>query len=179
MTLEMSNALRPGELFALRWSCFNPADSTIRLKETVYKGHLRPWGKTKRSLCIIPLAEELVPELCLWRRRCPDSSGDAFILPNAIGGFLDPGNYLERVLKKLPRELDLPKLTFQVVRRTIATLGQTKGSVKSIQAYCGTRESRLRLTCTCKKCRKGSVPPLEPSVLNSADRKTQSKTRMP
>jgi len=30
-------------------------------------------------------------------------------------------------------ELDLPKLTFQIIRRTIATLGKTKGHVKDIQ----------------------------------------------
>jgi integrase len=48
-------------------------------------------------------------------------------------GFVDPGNYLKRVLKKLAKEIGLPKLTFQVIRRTIATLGQTKGTVKSVQ----------------------------------------------
>ncbi|HET9183743.1 MAG TPA: tyrosine-type recombinase/integrase [Candidatus Angelobacter sp.] len=133
MTLEMTNALRPGELFALRWSCFNHAESTMRLKETVYKGSLRPWGKTRKSLCVIPLPEELVPELLLWKQECSDSSPEAFIFPNEDGGFVDPGNYLKRVLKKLAKEIALPKLTFQVIRRTIATLGQTKGTVKSVQ----------------------------------------------
>jgi integrase len=96
MTLEMTNALRPGELFALRWSCFNHAESTMRLKETVYKGSLRPWGKTRKSLCVIPLSEELVPELWLWKQECADSSPEAFIFPNEDGGFVDPGNYLKR-----------------------------------------------------------------------------------
>lgn len=133
MTLDMTNALRPGELFALRWNCFNQAESTMRLKETVYKGKLRPWGKTKKSLCVVPLPAELLPDLWLWKQECPDQSPEAFIFPNENGGFLDPGNYLKRVLKKLARELKLPKLTFQVIRRTIATLGQTKGTVKSVQ----------------------------------------------
>jgi hypothetical protein len=31
------------------------------------------------------------------------------------------------------RNLRLPKLTFQVIRRTIATLGKNKGHVKNIQ----------------------------------------------
>jgi hypothetical protein len=42
-------------------------------------------------------------------------------------------NYRHRMLHKLARELDLPKLTFQVIRRTLATLGKTKGHVKDIQ----------------------------------------------
>ena len=105
----------------------------MHLKETVYKGKIRPWGKTKKGLCKIPLPEELVLEFWLWKQECPDSSPEAFIFPNEDGEFLDPGNYLKRVLKKLARNLGLPKLTFQVIRRTIATLGQTKGSVKSVQ----------------------------------------------
>ncbi|MDE3200715.1 MAG: hypothetical protein KGN79_07320, partial [Acidobacteriota bacterium] len=38
-----------------------------------------------------------------------------------------------RVLRRLAEELDLPKLNFQVIRRTIATLGKSKGHVKDIQ----------------------------------------------
>ena len=46
---------------------------------------------------------------------------------------MDSSNYRHRVLHKLAEELELPKLTFQVIRRTIATLGKTKGHVKDIQ----------------------------------------------
>jgi hypothetical protein len=46
---------------------------------------------------------------------------------------MDSSNYRHRMLHKLARELDLPKLTFQVIRRTIAMLGKTKGHVKDIQ----------------------------------------------
>lgn len=92
-----------------------------------------PWAKTRKSLCVIPLPEELVPELWLWKQECPDSSPEAFIFPNEDGGFVDTGNYLKRVLKKLARDIGLPKLTFQVIRCTIATLGRTKGTVKSVQ----------------------------------------------
>jgi integrase len=133
MELDMSNALRPGELFALRWKCFNHDAGTMELKETVYKGKIRPWGKTQASLCVVPLPKRLIPDLWLWKQECPDPSPEAFIFPNQEGGFLDPGNYLKRVLKKLATILELPKLTFQVIRRTIATLGQKKGTVKSIQ----------------------------------------------
>jgi hypothetical protein len=46
---------------------------------------------------------------------------------------MDSSNYRHRVLHELAEELKLPKLTFQVIRRTIATLGKTKGHVKDIQ----------------------------------------------
>ena len=75
---------------------------------------------------------------------CPDSSPDAFISPDAQGGFMDTGNYRRRVLHKLAKELELPKLTFQAIRRTIATLAQKKGTVKDVQVLL--RHSRAATT---------------------------------
>ncbi len=57
---------------------------------------------------------------------------------------MDTGNYRKRVLHKLARELALPKLTFQVIRRTIATLAQKKGTVKGVQGLL--RHSRAATT---------------------------------
>ena len=57
---------------------------------------------------------------------------------------MDPSNYRKRVLHKLATELGLPKLTFQVIRRTIATLAQKKGTVKDVQGMM--RHSRVATT---------------------------------
>jgi integrase len=54
------------------------------------------------------------------------------------------GHYRKRVLHKLARDLGLPKLTFQVIRRTIATLAQKKGTVKDVQGIL--RHSRTATT---------------------------------
>lgn len=58
-----------GELFVLRWGCFDPKLCLIELKETVYKGKIRPWGKTKGSLTKVPIPEELAQELQACRRQ--------------------------------------------------------------------------------------------------------------
>jgi integrase len=47
-------------------------------------------------------------------------------------------------MRKLSRDLGLPKLTFQVIRRTIATLGQKKETPKDIQSLL--RHSKLATT---------------------------------
>jgi integrase len=94
--------------------------------ETAYKGAIRPWGKTKKSLGRVHLPKELADDLWLWKQECPDSSPEAFIFPDAEGGFMDTGNYRRRVLHKLAKDLELPKLTFQVIRRTIATLARRR-----------------------------------------------------
>jgi site-specific recombinase XerD len=44
---------------------------------------------------------------------------------------MDPSNFRKRILHQLAEELELPKLTFQVVRRTIAT--RAEGDVKGLQ----------------------------------------------
>jgi integrase len=133
LTLEMTDALRPSELFALRWRSFD--GSKITITETVYKGQIRSWGKTRKSLGDVHLPKGLADDLWLWKQECLGPSPDAFIFPNSEGGFMDTGNYRNRILTPLAEKLGLPKLNFQVLRRTVATLAQKKGSVKDIQAH--------------------------------------------
>jgi hypothetical protein len=55
---------------------------------------------------------------------------NAFIFPARGGGFIDSGNYRNRVLHKLAKDMGLPKLSLQVIRRTIATLAKDKSHIK-------------------------------------------------
>lgn len=64
--------------------------------------------------------------------------------PNADGGAMDTGNYRNRILKPLAEKLEIPKLNFQILRRTMATQAQRMGSVKDIQAHL--RHSRADTT---------------------------------
>ena len=144
LELDMTNALRPSELFALRWKCFNLTESTMSVGETAYMGKIRPWGKTRRSLGVIHIPKKLTADLRRWKQECPDPAPEAFIFPNKDGDLMDTGNYRKRVLHKLAAELELPKLTFQVIRRTIATLAQKKGTVKDVQGVL--RHSRAATT---------------------------------
>ena len=114
------------------------------MAETAYKGKIRPWGKTRKSLGVVHVPKELADDLWLWKQQCPNSSPEAFIFPNKKGGFMDSSNYRNRVLHGSARELELPKLTFQVIRRTIATLAQKKGTAKDIQGVL--RHSRTATT---------------------------------
>ena len=68
------------------------------------------------------------------KRKPASLSPDDFIFENEDGGFLDTDNFRKRVLHKIARKLRLPKLTFQVIGRTIATLAQKKGTIKDVQA---------------------------------------------
>ena len=130
--------LLTSELFALRWRSFDDVD-TLSITETVYKGTIRPFGKTDGSLTDVHLPPGLAEELGLWKQETAASTGvvfpDAFIFPNSRGGFMDTENYRNRVLNPLAEKLGLPKLNFQVMRRTMATQAQSMGSLKDIQAH--------------------------------------------
>jgi integrase len=68
LKLDITNALRPSELFAFRWKCHRIASVSLTIVETTYKGKIRPFGKTKGSLTEIPIAQELSDELVAWRQ---------------------------------------------------------------------------------------------------------------
>ncbi len=143
LMLDMTDALRPSELFALRWQSFDNAN-TLSLTETVYRRQIRAFGKTTKSLGKMHLPDGLAAELKLWQSECPDPSPKAFMFPNADGGFMDTSNYRSRILKPLAEGLGIPKLNFQVLRRTMATRAQNLGSVKDIQSHL--RHSRADTT---------------------------------
>ena len=164
LKLDMTNALRPSELFAFRWKCHRVEAVSLTIVETIYKGKIRPYGKTKGSMTEVPIAKELSEDLVAWRQvsqeqydkkkqergkkkdehGLPPSAPEAFVFPNRDGSFMDPSNYRKRVLHRVATELGLPKLTFQVIRRTIATLAQKKGTVKDVQGMM--RHSRVATT---------------------------------
>jgi integrase len=158
LMLDMTDALRPSELFALRWKSFDNVN-TLSITETLYRRKIRPFGKTPGSMTKVHLPDGLAAELKQWRSECKESScgssrcqSDAHkrslpndpMFPNADGGFLDPANFRYRVLKPVQEALELPALSFQVLRRTIATRAQKLGSVKDVQSHL--RHSRADTT---------------------------------
>ena len=186
----MTNALRPSELFAFRWKRFDNRASTLTVAETVYKGKIRDWGKTKKSLTVIHIPRQLADDLEAWRLECEEKANEAFskgkrksaslspevfIFENEDGGFLDTDNFRKRVLHKIARELRLPKLTFQVIRRTIATLAQKKGTIKDVQGVM--RHSR---TATTTDVYMQEIPASVQSTINSINselRKSDKQSR--
>jgi integrase len=134
LLLDMTEALRPSELFALRWRSFDNLN-TLSITETVYRRQIRPFGKTPESLNKVHLPDGLASELRRWKRECKNSTPEAFIFSNADGGCLDTSNYRFRVLRPLAEKLGIERLNFQILRRTMATQAQGMGSIKDIQAH--------------------------------------------
>src|ERR1017187_8020552 len=91
LMLDMTEALRPSELFALRWRSFDD-QNTLSITETVYRRQIRPFGKTPGSLSKVHLPDGMASELQRWKLECTNRSAEAFIFPNVDGGFIDTAN---------------------------------------------------------------------------------------
>lgn len=135
--------VRPEELFAFRWRCLHTvADgrSVLEVQETVYRNKIRPYGKTDASERFVALPARLAEELRAWRKQSRHAADDDFIFTNSGGGFIDPNNFRNRVLLPLSRDPhNLPRLTFQMLRRTMATRAykEKMGDLKDIQKQMG------------------------------------------
>jgi integrase len=134
LAIDMTEALRPSELFALRWRSFDDPN-TVKITETVYRRELRPYGKTSGSLTKVYLPDGLATELRAWKVDSGNVSPDDFIFPNADGGSCLSSTTATGVLKPIAEKLGIEKLNFQILRRTMATRAQNMGSGKDIQAH--------------------------------------------
>ena len=145
LRLLLVTGMRPSEVFALKWRHIDltEGNSTIILDSSVYHGELRNFTKaTREGETQVAVLEELAASvLTEWSAACLDKSGadqldpDAYIFPNADGGFIHEGNYLHRVLQPLAKRAKIATpLTFQVLRRTVLTWAADLGSMKDAQA---------------------------------------------
>jgi len=106
-----------------RWRRQSFDGHRLTITETIYRVKLRVYGKKKGSLTTVGLPEELANQIGAWLETLKDKGPAAFLFPNAGGGFILKDNYLHRVLYPLRKQLGLPKLNFQILRRTFSTRG--------------------------------------------------------
>jgi len=132
--LILMTAMRPSELFALRWRCLSKDYQTATLTETVYRGVLRPFTKTTQEgatqfvTVFIPAA--VAQSLLEWHSKAKYNSLDDFVFANSQGGFITKENYQRRVLNPLAEHAKVKRFNFQMLRRSVATHLQGLGSPK-------------------------------------------------
>jgi hypothetical protein len=90
----MTNALRPSELFVFRWKRFDHPATALTTAETVYKGKIRDWGTTKKSLTVIHLPQELADDLQVWRLECEKQAREDFAKGERRSPILSPEEFI-------------------------------------------------------------------------------------
>ena len=110
---------------------------------SVYRGEYREFtkvleeGEEKRKALPELAAETLLHWFTVTHHNKPDD----YVFVNSRGGVLTTGNYLTRVLQPLGEQAGLKRpLTFQIIRRTVATHAQEYGSLKTVSEILGHKQ---------------------------------------
>jgi integrase len=128
-------AMRPGEIFGLRWSSWRGAH--FQIEGTAWRGTLRLGkAKTKGSKAQVSIPEVLMRDLETWREQHQNAMPDALMFPSEKGTPMRPENWLRRRVKPLAAKLGIATpVHFQVLRRTFATNAQEHGNAKDVQTH--------------------------------------------
>jgi integrase len=95
-------AMRPGEIFGLRWSSWRR--DHFQIEGTVWRGTLQPGkAKTKGSKAPVTIPDVLLRLLQIWQDQHPAAPAEALIFPNEKGTPMRPENWLRRGLKPKAR----------------------------------------------------------------------------
>jgi integrase len=136
LKLLLTTGMRPSELFALKWKCFNEDMSALTLSETVYRGRLRPFTKTTEEGATenvtVLITEKLSIQLAEWCYNSDFNKPDDFIFATSVGTFWLKENWQRRVLTPMAQAAGIEKCNYQTLRRTTATHSLRFGSVKDV-----------------------------------------------
>jgi len=128
-------AMRPGEIFGLRWSSWR--GDHFQIEGTAWRGVLRPGkAKTRHSKAPVAIPDVLLPALRIWRDQNATAPVDGLIFPSEAGTPMRPENWLRRRIKPLARAAGITvPANFRVLRRTFATNAQGHGNPKDVQTH--------------------------------------------
>jgi len=128
-------AMRPGEIFGLRWSSWR--GDHFQIEGTAWRGTLRPGkAKTKKSKAPVTIPDLLEPAMQMWREQNIGADPDSLIFPSEAGTPMRPENWLRRRVKPYAAAAGISvSVNFRVLRRTFATNAQGHGNPKDVQAH--------------------------------------------
>jgi integrase len=130
--LAVYEGLRPGEILALRWGSFEE-EGAINIQQRVYGGRFdTPKNGKTREAGMSPGTIELLSK---WRTIARSTSPEAFVFPSENPASpLDMGNLWPRAFRPRLENIGLEWATFQMLRKTHATLSKKAGVDAKVSA---------------------------------------------
>lgn len=127
-------AMRPGEIFGLKWSSWQ-GDSFL-IEGTAWRGQLKTTAKTRQSKAPVAIPDLLLAAVQEWRKENSQAPLDSLMFPNEKGRPMRPENWLRRRVKPIANRLGIScPVHFQVLRRTFATNAQAFCDPKGVQSH--------------------------------------------
>lgn len=134
--------LRTAEGFGLTWDCWQ--GEYLAIKSTAYEGRLQENRvKTADSRALVPVPDLIQPLIRNWHAIAKNTEPGALMFPTKGKGKrkgqevpFDSTNFMGRRIHPVADRLGIPRhlVTFQVMRRTVATDLQFHGTLKDAQA---------------------------------------------
>jgi len=123
--LAVYEGMRPGEILGLQ--CGDIGDGLLRVQRRVYRGVIDD-PKAKRSNREVALSDGTFASLGNWLLCLPDSRPEAWLFPSETGSTpLSRDNLWRRNMLAALKKANLAWATFQVMRRTFASLSKEAG----------------------------------------------------
>lgn len=130
--LAIFAGMRPGEIFGLKWGCIK--NGAAKIQRRIYRGR-EDSPKTQRSVRVAGLTPGIVADLDRWRTFSRDSGPDAWVFPSErLTTPLSKDNCWRRCMEPKLREVGLAWANFQVMRRTLPSLGREQGADPKVVA---------------------------------------------
>ena len=123
--LALFSGMRPGEILALQWK--HVADDHVEVVQRLYRGKLdRPKSeRSARNVALSSTTRDLIRE---WKQQRGAMEPDAWVFPSAKRTTpLDRDNTWRGLIAPRLKEIQLEWATFQIMRRTHASLSRQAG----------------------------------------------------
>jgi integrase len=172
--LAIYEGMRPGEILALRWRVVGLR--AISVEQRVYTRVFdTPKNGKVREIAISDGTSELLKE---WRNLAEDPSPEGFVFPSeTLTTPLSADNLWRRVMKPKLEKIGLAWATFQVLRKTNASLSKKYGvdpKVASDQRGHGIGVSMEVYTSSNIEQKRAAVNKLEAAVLRKRKQQRRS-----
>ena len=131
--LAVHTGMRRGELLGIKWGDVDLENATVRVRRTLTRngtGYVLGEPKTKKSRRTVRITPQAVEALKSHRVKQSQemlTSGSLYqeqglVFPGTGGGLINPSNLRQRSFKPLLEHAGLPRITFNDLRHTCASL---------------------------------------------------------
>lgn len=158
--ISITTSLNVAGMLALRWKWVNLGEEpvivgteilppkSLGVRENFYRGKFgSPRAKSRKRN--MPLADGVVAGIAEIRSHSTFRAPDHLVFASAVGTPVDECNLMRRVVKPIAQRLGMPWLSWHVVRRTHATLGEQIGmALSDRQTRMGHGDIRMTLHYT-------------------------------